>query len=470
MRLHNILYHKGVKYFQKIRATYHKYIQATKEEPRFLILISFLLTFLITRLITYDIETGFWDVPFIQSIYVQDTHIHHLVFGILLLLIAGFIRIPQFGSRLVRFSSILYGIGAALTLDEFSLWLKFDPDVYFGKEGRISIDAVILFSGILLSTLWHGAFWKMLFKHTLGLIHIRNKNFLSVGIVLLLLGVGMMTVVGFHRQKPSLKILSVKAATMQSPISTVSATPTLTISPTASPTPAPAIPQGYCLHVPVVYYHHVQPWMDAISHGQTSLTVDNGMFDSQMAYLTSRGYTSITAETLVNAIRTHTNVSANSIVITFDDGYEDNFTYAYPILQKYHLLGNIMVATGLLGGKGNNNYFSWTELSQMVSSGTMTAYDHTWSHFPTGSQGVDKDQFEIMTAKQQLVSNLGRPVDIFAYPYGSGENNPRVWNTLQGDGFIAAFSTLPGTYQCEGNIWRLPRVHIGNAPLSQYGF
>lgn len=244
-------------------------------------------------------------------------------------------------------------------------------------------------------------------------------------------------------------------------------TPTPTSVPIPTPTPTPT---GFCLHVPVLFYHHIQPWADAKARGQTSLTVDPGVFDGQMAYLLSRGYTTITAEQLVTALRAHTGLPANSIVITFDDGYEDNFTNAYPILQKYHLQANIMVATGLLGGQGNNSYFSWGELKQMVGSGLISAYDHTWSHYPTGSAGQDKDQFEIMTAKSQLESNIGKPIDIFAYPYGSGQTNSRLIALLQKDGFVGAFSTIGGSLQCDSYIFTLRRIRIGNSSLASYGF
>lgn len=244
-------------------------------------------------------------------------------------------------------------------------------------------------------------------------------------------------------------------------------TPTPTPSPTPIPTPTPA---GYCLLVPVLFYHHIQPWADALTRGQTSLTVDPSVFDGQMAYLVSRGYTSITAEQLVNALRTHTGLAPRSVVITFDDGYEDNFTNAFPILQKYHLLGNIMVATGLLGGQGNNTYFSWGELKQMVGNGTISAYDHTWSHYSTGTGNPTKDQYEIMTAKSQLESNLGKPVDIFTYPYGSGQTNASLIVLLQRDGFVGAFSTIGGSLQCDSYIFTLRRTRIGNVPLSSYGF
>jgi hypothetical protein len=155
------------RYFKRIGHLYNQHIRGHHEEPRFLILSSFTITFLAARLIVYNITNKVWDFLPTHYIIVHEIHIHHLVFGIFLLLIAGFIRIPQFGKGLFRVSSILYGMGAALTLDEFSLWLRFNPDSYWGPEGRISIDAVVLFLLIVLSSLWHGVFWKKLFDYTI---------------------------------------------------------------------------------------------------------------------------------------------------------------------------------------------------------------------------------------------------------------------------------------------------------------
>jgi hypothetical protein len=107
---------------------------------------------------------------------INEIHVHHLVFGIFLLLVAGFIRIPQFGQGLYRISSLLYGAGAALTLDEFSLWLRFNSDAYWGPQGRISIDAVVIFVLLTLSMLWHGVFWRKLFQYTIGYPSYRRKK------------------------------------------------------------------------------------------------------------------------------------------------------------------------------------------------------------------------------------------------------------------------------------------------------
>jgi hypothetical protein len=111
------------------------------ELPTLLLLISFGVTFGVTRFITHSIRSDRFS--WLGNVEAGDTHIHHLVWGICLLLISGLLAIavqPPLGV-----TAIVFGIGAALTLDEFALWLHLD-DVYWSEQGRQSIDAVIVFA------------------------------------------------------------------------------------------------------------------------------------------------------------------------------------------------------------------------------------------------------------------------------------------------------------------------------------
>lgn len=121
-------------------------------------LLAFLVTFLITRGITYSIKHG--KGPF-GDVSVGGTHIHHLVPGIILLLVTGVVGIaidwqpPGLAALIVP---TFFGIGAALTLDEFALWLTL-KDVYWSKEGRRSVDAVIVLAAVLAIAALGIPFW-----------------------------------------------------------------------------------------------------------------------------------------------------------------------------------------------------------------------------------------------------------------------------------------------------------------------
>jgi peptidoglycan/xylan/chitin deacetylase (PgdA/CDA1 family) len=240
-------------------------------------------------------------------------------------------------------------------------------------------------------------------------------------------------------------------------------TPYLTITPKATATPVPL--SGYCLFVPILTYHHVQPEADAKTKGETSLTVDNVIFDQQMAYLRSHGYTPIWANELINALITHSELPGKPVMITMDDGYADNANFALSVLQKYGIKANLMLASGLVGA--NSDMLTWDQVNQLKSSGLIYFTNHTWSHYPIVGGAQSKIDTEIDIAQTEIQQHTGQTVNVFTYPYGSFNNNAIA--TLQRKGYIGAYSTIPGQYQCDSFIMSLHRTRIGNAPLSSYG-
>jgi hypothetical protein len=129
--------------------------------------ISFFITFLAVRLLVASIQHHFG--PF-QYVTMGGRHIHHLVWGILILLGVGYGYLNEIGAGSApssifwsRLMSILYGVGAALTLDEFALWLNL-ANVYWSREGRESIDAVMLFGSLLAIGTWGAPLYTALLR------------------------------------------------------------------------------------------------------------------------------------------------------------------------------------------------------------------------------------------------------------------------------------------------------------------
>jgi hypothetical protein len=126
------------------------------DRPRrrmFIASLSFLFTFVGVRILVHRIVNH---EGHFQWVVVHGTHIHHLVWGILILLLVGYGWLMDLGRShsplsifFSRLMSVSYGVGAALTLDEFSLWLNLEPDAYWSSSGRLSIDAIILFGSLL---------------------------------------------------------------------------------------------------------------------------------------------------------------------------------------------------------------------------------------------------------------------------------------------------------------------------------
>ena len=128
----------------EVARIYEEGIVDAGKEPALFTLLAFLLTFAFVRTSTHLIRRGVKWWP--GNLEVKGTHIHHLVWGILLLIVVGYLGVVlEPASPWHEVLAILFGVGAALTLDEFALWLNL-RDVYWSHEGRRSIDAVIVAS------------------------------------------------------------------------------------------------------------------------------------------------------------------------------------------------------------------------------------------------------------------------------------------------------------------------------------
>ena len=125
---------------------YQDWIVETGKRPELFVLLSFLVTFGFIRTSAHMIraQVKWWP----GNVSVGGTHVHHLVWGILLILVVGYVAIAIGpGSPWREFLAVLFGVGAGLTLDEFALWLNLE-DVYWSEQGRASIDAVIVAGGV----------------------------------------------------------------------------------------------------------------------------------------------------------------------------------------------------------------------------------------------------------------------------------------------------------------------------------
>ena len=161
----------------KVGELFHLHVRDRPKRRLLLAAIGFFATFALARLIAY---AAYRDVGPFHYVYIRGTHIHHLVWGILLLLVVGFCWLVEVGtgaksSSLLasRLMSLLYGVAAALTLDEFALWLNVEEGVYWTRRDLVSLDAVILFGAALLIGIWGRDFLKAL---SLELWHSRRKH------------------------------------------------------------------------------------------------------------------------------------------------------------------------------------------------------------------------------------------------------------------------------------------------------
>jgi hypothetical protein len=162
-------------FWDDIRRAYDHHIQVPGKELHFLILISFVCSFAFIRTSAHMIraQVSWWPGNVETK---SGTHVHHLVWGILLLLSMGYVGIAtDLGSPWLELVAIAFGIGMGLTMDEFALWLNLE-DVYWQAKGRQSIDAVIVTTSLLVIALLGLQFWIDVWDAVLVLLGFDRGN------------------------------------------------------------------------------------------------------------------------------------------------------------------------------------------------------------------------------------------------------------------------------------------------------
>jgi len=263
------------------------------------------------------------------------------------------------------------------------------------------------------------------------------------------------------------KVSSHKIKSEEKQSEEIKITPTIITTPTPTPTPRPIsfeemnAQYGPCAYVRVLMYHHIQDEEVAKKRNQKNLNVTPEFFRKHLQYLKDKSYNVIGMADLKNFFDNGTSLPKNPVMLTFDDGYKDNYEKMYPILKEFGYKATIFVATGLLE---NEDYMSWADLKNMTD--LVYIGNHTWSHHAsTGSAQVLSQ--EIGLADKQLSESGFNNIKIFAYPYGKPSSTSE--DVLKSKGYEIAFTTTHGNILCKKKSLELPRIRVGDAPLSNFG-
>ena len=187
--------------------------------------------------------------------------------------------------------------------------------------------------------------------------------------------------------------------------------------------------------VPVLMYHHIGNPRGRLSEFQYYVRLP--AFDAQMAYLAEDAFTPVSLDQVLSALEGGAPLPVHSVAVTFDDGNQDNFDLALPVLEKYHLTATFLIVTGWVGKPG---YLTWDEIATMQRAG-MFFGAHTVSHPYLPFLPAALAQAEINRSKDDLEAHLGQPVAIFAYPFG--HTSPAINRLVQSAGFGLALGTSP---------------------------
>lgn len=205
--------------------------------------------------------------------------------------------------------------------------------------------------------------------------------------------------------------------------------------------------------VAVLNYHQIN---DA---DHNALTVSVKDFEEQMRYLSENGYNTITVDEMLNAFKNNAEIPSKTVIITFDDGYQDNFKNAYPILQKYDLKATMFVITDYVSLYPN--YIMWDEAKEMQDSGVMNLESHTMDHLNLLKIDKDEAELQLRESKMWLEKHLKKPVKFIAYP--EGDYNKDTIAILKKLGYEGAFTVSFGLVSKSDDPYEMPRVPIFGA-------
>jgi len=203
--------------------------------------------------------------------------------------------------------------------------------------------------------------------------------------------------------------------------------------------------------IPVLNYHQIN------DTEKNALTVNTEQFEAQMKYLSENGYTAITPADMLDAWENGTQLPEKPVIITFDDGYLDNYNHAFPVLEKYQLKATIFLISDYVNTYPN--YLTWSAVQDMQQSGLIDFESHTLSHEElTKAPDLDEAKHQLTGSKQAIEWNLGKQVNFIAYP--CGEYNDDIEQATKDAGYRAAFTVNYGLAEPGEDPFILDRVPI----------
>jgi peptidoglycan/xylan/chitin deacetylase (PgdA/CDA1 family) len=185
--------------------------------------------------------------------------------------------------------------------------------------------------------------------------------------------------------------------------------------PWAVPVPgSPTInPGSFTLHVPVLEYHRIVPAVEA-GNSVPGLVVSPERFSQQLDALQKAGWHTITIAQLADDLAAQLTPVPKTFAITFDDGWDDGYTYALPILQKHGFVGTFFVIAGRIDHPG---FLSSAHLLALIAAGDEIG-DHTMDHTELSSVSPSRMSFEVDAAAARIAQVTGYWPESLAYPYG----------------------------------------------------
>jgi peptidoglycan/xylan/chitin deacetylase (PgdA/CDA1 family) len=217
--------------------------------------------------------------------------------------------------------------------------------------------------------------------------------------------------------------------------------------------------------VPVLMYHRIDRLTESEQKSPLArdLTVSPEDFEAQVKLLVDNGFSILTVDDVQAALLNHTELPERAVAITMDDGYQDNFDQAFPILKKYGVPATIFLVGQTVE---TPRHLSWSNIAEMSVAGVRYG-SHTMSHPDLPLLTDDRLDHELKGSKDFFEAKLGETVDTLAYP--AGRFDDRVVTHVQLAGYRTAWDKGGGPVMPGDDPFRLPRVRVnGSTTLEDF--
>ncbi|WP_426449016.1 polysaccharide deacetylase family protein [Paenibacillus sp. S-38] len=215
------------------------------------------------------------------------------------------------------------------------------------------------------------------------------------------------------------------------------------------PIPASAVSAPQPVRIPVLNYHSI-----TVDPGNRA-TITPEKFEEQMTHLAENGYTALTLRQFTDIMEGRETAPEKPVLLTFDDGYANNYTEALPVLSRLGLNATLFVSPEV---SATDPYFlTWDQIREMHEAGwDIQPHGMTHPHLPRLSAA--KQEAELTEAKRLIEEQLGTTADVFCYPYG--EYNRTTLRLLKKAGYRYAFTIEQGVTLSSQDPLRLTRIFV----------
>jgi peptidoglycan/xylan/chitin deacetylase (PgdA/CDA1 family) len=220
--------------------------------------------------------------------------------------------------------------------------------------------------------------------------------------------------------------------------------------------------------VPILIYHSVSENLFGKSHPYSHINTSPDVFRKQMLYLRQAGYRSIDIGELMKGFENGTDLT-KTVLITFDDGYQDFLTDAMPVLKQYGFTATVFLATGRIQQTSMRlegvDYLTWSEVRELHEEGIRFG-SHTVTHPDLRCLGPEQIEYELGYSKEVIEQNVGVAVSSFAYPFAFPEEDANftrlLLDELENQGYEYGVTTILGRASGRYNRFLLPRLPVNS--------